>query len=196
MLLKLLSSQDKSDFLVIAELLSLCDKPLLWDGVKIEDITPQTNLENVSIQKGEKKNSQIPKLKSGKDGFGDFAAAFGDIFRDGFAGYKVESKLLEKIKTIPLQKTQDPAVRLEVSVKVLRELLAGKKAELPSVPKLMLFELMQAALTEGNMSNIKLQLLNEFKLHYKIEDYVFDELLERAEVTVRETNKTITIIFE
>jgi len=196
MLLKLLSSQDKSDFLAIAELLSLCDKPLLWDGKKIEDITPQTNLENVSIQKGEKKAIQIQKLKSGKDGFGDFAAAFGDIFVDGFASYRVESKLIEKIKTIPLQKTQDPAVRLEVSVKVLRELLAGKKTELPSIPKLMLFELMQAALTDGNMSNIKFQLLNEFKLHYKLEDYVFDELLERAEVTIRETNKTITIIFE
>lgn len=196
MLLKLLSSQDKSDFLAIAELLSLCDKPLLWDGKKIEDITPQTNLDNVSIQKSKKQPIQIPKLKSDYNGFGGFAEAFGDIFEDVFGNSRIESRLLEKIKTIPLQKTQEPAVRLEVSAKILRELLAGKKTELPSIPKLMLFELMQAALTDGNISSIKFQLLNEFKLHYKLEDYVFDELLERAEVTIREKNKTITIIFE
>jgi len=59
MLLKLLPQQDKSGFFEIAELLTICDKPLLWDGVKIENITPQTNLNNISIQKVEKEIALI-----------------------------------------------------------------------------------------------------------------------------------------
>ena len=199
MFLKLLSSQDKSDFLSLAELITLCDKPILWDGKKIEKITPQTNFENVSIDKGEKEIAQLEELRGeGVSGIvsslGGAVPGLGGMFRGFFS--EIENKLLKKIKNYPLQEIEQPTARLEIALEVLRELLKGKKTELPSVPKLQLFELMQVALVDGNISSIKLQILNEFTQHFKLENYVFAELLERAEVTRREINKTLTIILE
>lgn len=125
----------------------------------------------------------------------DLVKDFRNISNDAYKS-EIENKLLEKVKTFPLQKIEETTTRLQASLAVLKELLADKKTELPSTPKLMLFELMQIAIIDGNISGIKWQLLNEFRQHYQLEDYVFDELLERAEVTSREKYKTITIIFE
>lgn len=197
MLLKLLSPQDKSDFLVIAELITLCDKSLLCEGKKIEELTSQSNFDMVTIKKGETdvvlmdelikecNITNIDKLITTQKGF--------------FSGRKdetIEKKLLEKLKKYPLQKIEETTTRLGVALEVLRDLLKGKKIELPSVPKLQLFELMQVALVDGSISSIKIQLLNEFAQHFRLESYVFIELLERAEVISREINKTLTIILE
>lgn len=197
MLLKLLSPQDKSDFLVIAELITLCDKPLLCEGKKIEELTSQSNFDMVTIKKGETdvvlmdelikecNITNIDKLITTQKGF--------------FSGRKdetIEKKLLEKLKKYPLQKIEETTTRLGVALEVLRDILKGKKIELPSVPKLQLFELMQVALVDGSISSIKIQLLNEFAQHFRLESYVFIELLERAEVISREINKTLTIILE
>lgn len=196
MLLKILSQQDKSDFLAIAELLTLCDKPILWDGKKIEEITPQANFENATIQKSEKEITLMDELEKES---GTETSKY-KYERSGFfsirTGETVEGKLLEKIKNYPFKQIEEPTTRLGAALAVLKDLLKGKKTELPATPKLMLFELMQVALVDGNISSIKMQLLNEFTQHYRLADYVFYELLERAEVTSREINKTITIIFE
>ena len=121
------------------------------------------------------------------------------IQKDFFSGRideTIEKKLLEKLKKHPLQKIEETPTRLRVALEVLRDMLKGKKIELPSVPKLQLLELMQVALVNGSISSIKMQLLNEFAQHFRLESYVFTELLERAEVISREINKTLTIILE
>ena len=202
MFLQLLSPQDKSDFLPIAELIILCDKPILWDGKKIEKTTSQTNFKNVSLEKNGKEITQIEELKRERvhrvfmESKSEGVQGKGSGFFSSFLQIEIEHELINKIKNYPLQEVEQPAARLEIALEVLRELLKGKKIELPSVPKLQLFELMQVALVDGNISGIKIQLLNEFAQHFKLENYVFTELLERAEVTSREINKTLTIILE
>ena len=200
MLLKILSTQDKSDFLVIAELIILCDKPLLCEGKKIEGFTFQTNFDNLTIQKGVTDVALMDELtkECNIDNFVNFSNLMNN--GKGFFGTpineNVEKKLLRKLKKHPLQKLEETTTRLGVALEVLRDLLKDKKSEIPSVPKLQLFELMLVALVDGNISSIQIQLLNEFTQHFKLENYVFTELLERAEVTSREINKTLTIILE
>jgi hypothetical protein len=200
MLLKLLSPQDKSDFLVLAELITICDKPLLCEGRKIEELTSQSNFDNLTIQKGGTDVALMDELtkECNVDNFVNFVNLMNN--GKGFFGSPinetVEKKLLKKLKKHPLQKIEELTTRLGVALEVLRDLLKDKKSELPSVPKLQLFELMQVALVDGSISSIQIQLLNEFAQHFKLESYVFTELLERAEVTSREINKTLTIILE
>lgn len=199
MLLKLLPKQEKSNFLLIAELLTICDKPIYLNGKELLIIAPKVNfilvdkqfldeflidIKSITIQKNKKEGQLIADLKNE-----------GDDFIHSECGI-LETKLIEKIATYPLHSIPEPETRLMAALAVLKSLLTEKKSEFPSVPKLMIFELMQVALFDGNISNIKSKLLNEFKNHYKLEDYVFDELLEQAKVTSREINKTITIIFE
>ncbi len=210
MLLKLLSKQDKYDFILIAELLTICDKPILQDGKEINIIAPEINfillpqqsthssnlfgnrgmlpsqhIPEFTIQKNEKEVALIEELKNEGDGYINYTHS-----------KSVEEKLLKQVSAYSLQNIQKPSTRMAAATAVLKELLTGKLSDFPSVPKIILFELMQVALFDGNISDIKLQLLNEFKHHSKLEDYVFDELLERAKVTIRELKKTIAIIFE
>lgn len=189
MLLKLISTQDIEYLLDIAELLSISDKPLLWDGKIKEEITSKSDITEISIQKGEKELSILSDLKS--EGKIKNYSSFGI-----FTLQNIEKKLLEKIKNIPLHKIEDPGVRADAALAILRELLKDKKPENPSAPKVMLFELMLVALADGNISSIKWQILNEFKNHYRLDDYIFNDLLERAETSHREINKTISIILE
>lgn len=60
----------------------------------------------------------------------------------------------------------------------------------------MLFELMLFVLGDGEISVIQWNLLDEFGHHYQIDDYIVQDLLERAEVTHQEAQKTIAIILE
>ncbi len=64
MLLKLLSGSDKKHLLVLAELLALADKPLLWDGKTKDQITSETRLDKLTIQKGGLETALIDELKS------------------------------------------------------------------------------------------------------------------------------------
>lgn len=203
MLLKLLSPQDKSDFLDIARLITLCDKPLLCEGKKIEELTSQSNFDNLTIQKAETavalmdeliKECNVGNLKASQAAW-PFANGVKPLPNNQI-DESIEIKLLKKLKKHPLQKIEETTTRLGVALEVLRDLLKDKKSEIPSVPKLQLFELMQVALVDRSISSIQIQLLNEFAQHFKLENYVFTELLERAEVTSREINKTLTIILE
>ncbi len=108
----------------------------------------------------------------------------------------IESKLVDKIKTFPLQQIDESTTRLQAASMVLKELLADKKYEQPSVPKLMLFELMLVALCGGAISSIQWALLKEFQHHHQQEDFIFDDLLERAETMNREVSRTLSIILE
>lgn len=57
MLIHLLSGEEQNVFFDIAEILSISDKPLLWNG-KQKEITLNTKLEDLSILRGEKETAQ------------------------------------------------------------------------------------------------------------------------------------------
>lgn len=189
MLIKLLSDQDKNYFFEMAELLSLSDKPLLWDGRAKDEITSQTNIGNVSLQKGAPETSVLSDWRLIKDQGGLDSTGLNNES-------KIEKKLIEKIKSIPLQSIEDPATRIQAALEIFRDIVKGSHFIQPSAAKLMLFELMLLALSSGTISNIEWQLLNEFKVTQKIEDFIFQDILERAETTHRETQKTISLILE
>ncbi|CAG9227362.1 conserved hypothetical protein [Paraburkholderia tropica] len=211
MLLKQLSNDDKRLFLRVAELLSLSDKPILWGGKRKEEITSTTNLSDIKIQRGERETLaledlhlalQVSEDKAEPAASGSWAnlGNLGNLFQQVAAmaqgANSIEYSLLARIKKLPLQTADDPAARASAALEILRDQLKEKKSILPSVPKLMLFELMMLALTDGAVSSIEWQVLNEFKHHYQIEDHIFDDLLARAELTYREAQKTIAIILE
>ena len=109
----------------------------------------------------------------------------------------IANRLLEKIKNVPLHQIEEPTTRVTAISEVLRTLLEKHKTSgIPSVIKLMQFELMLLALADGSISTIEYHVLNAFKHHHKLDDFTFGDLLERAESTHREAQKTIALILE
>lgn len=201
MFLKLLSEQDAKNFLRVAYLLSIADKPLLWDGKRSSEITPQTDLEKISIQKGEAEQAYISDLKneSAQCQKNTSALKLGWPFPTGDSlnsEEDIEQQFIARIKNLPLSRIDDPENRVAAITTILRELLGEEQVEYPAPPKIMLYELMLLALVDGKVSSIEWTLFNEFKHHYQIEDFIFRELLERAESLSREINKTISVILE
>lgn len=195
MLLKQLSDDDKRSFLCLAELLSLADQPMLWDGEARSPMSRNTKFTRVAIQRRGARTAIVKELASAledRDGLSIF-----EKFRTSeLAPTDIEAALVKPVAALPLKSESDPSVRLKVAVEVLREILKNKKAKTPSVPKLMLFELMLLALADGSISAIQWQLLTEFRHHYGIEEFLFRDLLTRAEATHVETQKTLAIILE
>lgn len=190
MLVKFLSQADKEHLLELAELLSLADNPLLWDGKRKDEVTSETNLSNLSIQDVELESALITELRS--EGEQNAYSGFFASVRSS----PVKEKLIKKLKALPIHTVEEPTNRAEAAKIVLKELLEGKKYEIPSVPKLMLFELMSMALCDGSISSIEWVLLKEFQHHHHLEDFIFDDILERAEIVNKEVSKTIAIILE
>lgn len=200
MLIKLLSDSDKKHLIELAKLLAISDKPLLWDGKTAEEFTSDTDLNNLTIQNGELENELIKDLEQSIDTSASLSR--GGIFSASLANMvlastsSVESRLIEVLKTFPIIKAESPETRVQAATTILRELLKGHKTERPSAPKVMLFELILVALRDGHISSIELTVLKEFQLHYQLDDFIFDDLLERAEALNQEISKTISIILE
>ena len=196
MLIKLLSGEDKKHLLSLVKLLSLADNPLLWDGKRKEQITSETDLDKLTIQTVEQENTLFQELESEHplEPNSSTAGTFG--FFQHTNNYPVEKRLLEKLKVYPLQSVEAPESRAQAALAVLRELLEGKQFDRPFIPKLMLFELMLMALCSENITSIEWVLLKEFQNHHHLEDFIFEDLLERADAVTREVSKTISIILE
>ena len=216
MLLKQLSVDDRRDFLCIAELLSIADKPVSRVGKHGLTIPSDALLKAAmgpvlsmfmkktpsktipagtisAIQRNERESMAMVELISvcGKETGGKMDGAPDRMDRKG-----IEWALVMRIGRLPIETAEEPAARATVALDVLRELLKDRKAPVPSVPKLMLFELMLFALTKGSISSIEWQLLNEFSHHHQLENHILNDLLERAEFTHREAQKTLAIILE
>lgn len=192
MLIKLLSDTDKRHLLDLAKLLSIADKPLLWDGKSADELTSGTNLDALTIQEGEQECELIAELEKSVGG-SSAQLAFGNVFgraRD------VKARLIEALKTYPVPKAEKPETRVQAATSVLKELLKSKTFELPTAPKVILFELLLVSLRDGHISSIEWALLKEFQQHHRLEDFIFDDLLERAETLNQEVSKTISIILE
>lgn len=210
MLLKLLPEPDQKHLLGLAKLLALADKPLLWDGKTSDEFTSDTDLSALSIQEGEKEREMIAELEqsitrsSNTSVFGNSSSAssmFGWSSSTAFmSGSKssddVAAKLIDELKKYPVTKAEKPETRVQAATSVLKELLKGKRFELPTAPKVILFELLLVALRDGTITSVEWALLKEFQLHHQLEDFIFDDLLERAETLNQEVSKTISIILE
>lgn len=194
MLLKQLSDEDKRTFLCLAELLILCDRPVLWDGKRREAITAESKSATVTIQRDEREAALVEELSLISPDKG--GTMFFTFMGHGLGRRNIEPELVKRISSLPLHGEEDQAARWNVAGEVLREVLKGKQAALPSVPKLFLFELMMLSLAEGSIPSIRWQVLNEIRHHYHIESFIFDDLLERAESSHSEAQKTVAIIFE
>jgi len=196
MLTKLLSDSDKKHLLELSKLLALADKPLLWDGKTSDEFTSSTDLSALSIQEGEKERELIAELEQSINP-PTLSSSFPIGFGFGFvSSTDVGSRLIEVLKTFPIPKAEKPETRVQAATTVLKELLKGKKFELPTAPKVILFELLLVALRDGTITSVEWALLKEFQLHHQLEDFIFDDLLERAETLNQEVSKTISIILE
>ncbi|WP_454005468.1 hypothetical protein [Alcaligenes sp. Marseille-Q7550] len=190
MFYKLLNSEDKKYLLRLAKLLVLCDKPLLWDGKPSSKITVGTNLDMLSVLESENEKAIIDELEivaGMADGLGS---------RDVESSRRVHDALIGALKEYPVSTMEKPEVRLQAATKVLKKIVAGKGFDVPAVPKIVLYELLMVALGDGHVAGIKWALLKEFQRHHQLDDFIFNDLLERAETLSRETSKTISIILE
>ncbi|WP_433767696.1 hypothetical protein [Pseudomonas putida] len=190
MLIKLLSESDQKHLLNLAKLLALSDKPLLWDGKTSDELTSSTDLNALTIQEGEKERELIAELEKSIGAPVPFPT-----FRM-LGSADVGTRLVEALKKFPIPKAEKPETRVQAATKILKELIKDKKFELPTAPKVILFELLLVALRDGHISSIEWALLKEFQAHHQLEDFIFDDLLERAETLNLEVSKTISIILE
>lgn len=199
MLLKELSDEDARVFLCVAELLSVIDKPILWNGKPRNEIAAKDiGSAKISLKRSEQQIAAMKELVltvSVKEEEA-FSGIYFGVLESESARSRVEGQLIQRLESLPLDSIDDTVVRVNIARELLNLELRDKKAITPFVPKLMLFELMLFVLGDGEISVIQWNLLDEFGHHYQIDDYIVQDLLERAEVTHQEAQKTIAIILE
>lgn len=188
MLIKLLPEPEKPLLLDLAELLALSDNPVLWDGKKYDDLTSDTDLNNISIQIDEQENELLADL--------EHAAGHPEHREPSWLSTSVKNRLIEQLKSFALSRVELPESRMAASQAVLAQLLEGRSTDRPEVPKIMLFEMFIVALRDGSISSIEQKLLRALQHHYQIEDFIFDDLLERAKALNDEVSKTIALVLE
>ncbi len=211
MLLKMLSKTEKRHFLDLADLLIMADKPLLWEGKTSEELTSSTNLDELTVEKSEQDRELMAELEqsAGMQREGGTLSAGLSLpqlmkqKRMSSFGFEIDggrsdvmNRLVDALKVYPFIKMERPETRVQAALTVLLELLNGKKYDLISTSKVILFELLLVALRDGRITSTKLALLKEFQRYHKLEDFTYDDLLERAEVLNQEISKTISIILE
>ena len=189
MLMKFLSRSDKQHLIDLAKLLAIADKPLRWDGKTRDQLTSSSNLDALTIVTGDAERELIEELVQSTGS----ASAFDSFFS---SSCNVERRLIDALKKLPMIVAEKPEYRVQAATSVLRELLNATRFELPSTSKVVLFELFLVAPRDGHISSVEWALLKEFQLHHKLEDFIFDDLLERAETMNREVSKTISLILE
>ena len=199
MFLHMLSDKDKEEFLKIATLVSLSDNPLHWDGKTLQQLTGNVVLDTAAFQEIETEKSVLDSLirECGKDSSRSWAfVGFGRA--EEFVFSEIEKELLKRLVILPLGKMNDPGERIGAASAVMKELLhhAGTDLGLPSISKVMLYELMLLALADGEISTVEGALLRQFAAQQRLDAYTYDDLLERAEGMNREASKTLSLILE
>lgn len=192
MLMKLLSSPHQSLLIDFSELLALSDNPLLWDGKAADEITSDTDLNELSIQQNDLERELIDEMKRSSDSDYNLTASIGYSSDRSIA----KSKLIKTLKTYPITKAELPETRIESAIKVFKELIEGDSFEEICVPKIMLYELFLVALQDGHISEVEMAFLKAFQNYFEIEDFMFDDILERAEALTKEMSTTISLVLE
>ncbi|MEL0578327.1 hypothetical protein AACK17_07220 [Pectobacterium punjabense] len=188
MFIKLLPDEEKSHLLDLARLLALSDKPLLWDGKTKDELTSRSNIDALSIQQGELENELLSAF--------ELSVTTSSSYRSVLFDEPIEEQLIEALKTFPFINMDSAESRVQAATVVLKTLLEKKKADEPTVPKIILLQLILFTLRDGNITNIEWLLLKEIQRYYQVQDFIFDDLLKRAEVLNSEINKTIALILE
>lgn len=192
MFIKLLPNDKKALLLDLARLLAIADKPLLWAGKTKEELTADSDLNTLSFQHNEVENELITELEQSVKSPEPSAFNFFSSAEEN----QIESQLTEKLKMLPLSKIDMPESRVQVAFEVLKTLLEKHENEAPAVPKIMLLQLILIALHDGHISNVEWALLKEIQLHYQLQDFIFKDLLERAEAMNHELSKTLSLVLE
>jgi len=192
MFIKLLPEDKKILLLNLARLMALSDKPLLWAGKTKDELTADSDLSALSIQHGEAENELITELEQSISGP---AIALFDIFPNSDKN-KIENLLIEKLKAIPLSKIDAPEQRVQSALAVIKVLLENNEKSAPAEGKIMLLQLILISLRDGHISSIEWALLKEIQLRYQLPDFIFSDLLERAEALNSELSKTLSLVLE
>lgn len=216
MLIKMLPEPEKGLLLDLIQLLALSDNPLLWDGKKYDELTSDTDLSKLSIQADEQESELIADLErsAGQSARKQSSLSSSTVrtlpqimkerARIGASRTEerlidtslVEAELIEKLKMFPIHKMELSENRIDSAKAVLVQLLEGQSATRPEPPKIMLFEMILVALRDGSISPIEFELLKTFQHHYEIADFIFEDLLDRAEALNSEVSKTIALVLE
>lgn len=205
MLIKMLPEPEKGLLLDLLQLLALSDNPILWDGKRYDELTSDTDLSKLSIQVDELERELISDLErsSGQSlrGSSSFEGVLAGVLAGGLKSGKaptsiVEEQLIAELKTFPIHKMELPETRVAAAKAVLDKLLEDQSKDRPEPPKIMLFDMILLALRDGSISSIECELLKAFQHHYQIQDFIFEELLVRAEALNSEVSKTIALVLE
>lgn len=215
MLFKMLSKAEKQHVLDLADLMIMADKPLLWGGKTSDELTSDTNLDEFTIEESEQDRELMAELENsaGVERKGRLSSVSTSVMKfhqqrkARYSGGDTETnkdrlhthimdRLTKVLKTFPLIKMEKPETRIQAATTVLAELLEDKNYERLTTPRIILFELLLIALRDGHISNTESALIKEFQRYYQLEDFIYDDLLERAEVLNQELSKTIAIILE
>jgi len=216
MLIKMLPEPEKGLLLDLIQLLALSDNPLLWDGKKYDELTSDTDLSKLSIQADEQESELIADLErsAGQSARKQSSLSSSTVrtlpqimkerARIGASRTEerlidtslVEAELIEKLKMFPIHEMELSENRIDSAKAVLVQLLEGQSATRPEPPKIMLFEMILVALRDGSISPIEFELLKTFQHHYEIADFIFEDLLDRAEALNSEVSKTIALVLE
>ncbi len=205
MLIKMLPKPEKGLLLDLLQLLALSDNPILWDGKRYDELTSDTDLSKLSIQVDELERELISDLErsSGQSlrGSSSFEGVLAGVLAGGLKSGKaptsiVEEQLIAELKTFPIHKMELPETRVAAAKAVLVKLLEDQSKDRPEPPKIMLFDMILLALRDGSISSIERELLKAFQHHYQIQDFIFEELLDRAEALNSEVSKTIALVLE
>lgn len=204
MYLHLLSESSQELFLKTAHLVSISDNTLLWEGKTEAELTGDTNLQKIAVKEVEQEKAVLAQFarECGKDADEWVGGLFvEDVSIVAFGEDEMDSVWVafkKKLKSLPLGKQNDPQARIMVSSSVLEQLCApeGEIEILPSEPKVMLYELFSLALADGEISSVEDALLRKFASLFQIEEFLYDDLLERAQGMNCEAVKTLSLILE
>ena len=136
MLIKLLSEEDQSDFHAIAQLISICDKPISikqGDATRLGGGVIEVGMQKLTILEGQREVALLEQLNLEGSSDGNYQKARKGFFAIPYKDY-VNEKFIENIKGYSIERIEDHAVKLEVSLTVLDEILAEKKILSKSLP--------------------------------------------------------------
>lgn len=193
MLVKMLPKNQRDHMLDLASLMAISDKPILWDDKTYNEITADTSLELISLKVGDEQRELISDLEGSSE---TNSLIISGMFGGSDRITRISNQLTEVLKKYSFAKMENPGTRVGAATTVLQALLEQKKYDSPSTPKIILYELFLVALHNGHISGVEWALLKEFQRYHKLEDFIFDDLLERAETLSQEISKTISIILE
>ena len=203
MLIKLLPHAEKKLLLNLCKLLALSDNTLLWDGKTIDEVTSNTDFNSLSIKQDEQEEELIWDLIR-SSALIDISSSTGIMTRDSgddgrfvrnFSN-KIEIRLIKILKEFPIHKVNMTENRISAVNGLMGELLEGVVFKKPEIPKIMLYELILVALKDGSISEVEMAFLKEFQQRCEIEEFIFDDILERAQALNLEMTKTLAIIYE